>query len=100
MINDALNHIEICPLCGKLSYWNSYFQCWMCNTCQVKIATDTPFIRDTKDAVIEKLIKEVAFWMEQYNNAYKPGYSKVIIDKEKIALDAWSTEKESEGEEK
>ena len=25
---------KICPKCGSLSYWDSYFQKYMCNTCQ------------------------------------------------------------------
>lgn len=26
--------MKLCPKCGCLSYFNSYFQKWMCNTCE------------------------------------------------------------------
>lgn len=27
-------NMKLCPKCGSLSYFSSYFQKWMCNTCE------------------------------------------------------------------
>lgn len=25
--------VNFCPKCGKLSYWNSWFSCYICTNC-------------------------------------------------------------------
>lgn len=101
---------NVCDKCegrGKLrhnttingKYTLGFIECDACSGLGEITIEDTQFVKDAKDKIIERLVEEVAFWMNQFNNNCKENEFKVSIDKEKILLDAWSRENESEEEE-
>ena len=71
--------MKLCPKCGCLSFFNSYFQKWMCNTCEHQFIET----KDKKPATMnEEAITTIKQLLSIIRKAVLEGYD-ITVEQDK-----------------